>query len=119
MEPPRASTIEPSPFSSRAADLARRNKESKRYELIRKEAIASSPKLFSPRYVVYGHVAIVFGMGRSVIKGITYRNTDSESPTTRGVESDEKASSSVLGVTFGGNRRKNILCETIRDYKAI
>ena len=43
----------------------------------------------------------------------------SESPTTRGVESDEKASSSVLGVTFGGNPRKNILYGTIRDYKAI
>ena len=31
------------------------------------EATASSPKLLSPRYVVYGHVAIVFAMGRSVI----------------------------------------------------
>ena len=54
--------------------------------------IASSPKLLSPRYVVYGHVAIVFGIGRSVMKGITCCNTVSESPTTRGVESDEKAS---------------------------
>ena len=53
------------------------------------------------------------------MKGITCCNTVSESPTTRGVESDEKASSSVLGVTFGGNRRKNILYGTIRDYKAI
>ena len=119
MLPPRASTIELSPFSSRLADLASRIKESKRNELIRTEAIASSPKLLSPRYVVYGHVAIVFGMGRSVVQGITCCNTDSESPTTRGVQSDEKASSSVLGVTFGGNRRKNILHGTIRDYKAI
>ena len=119
MEPPRASTIELSPCSSREADLARRIKESKRYELIRTEAIVSSPKRLSPRYVVYGHVAIVFGMGRSVMKGITCCNTDSESPTTRGVESDEKASSSVLGVTFGGNRRKNILFGPIRDQKCI
>ena len=43
------------------------------------------------------------------MKGITCCNTDSESPTTRGVESDEKASSSLVGVTFGGNRRKNIM----------
>ena len=85
------------------------------------EATASSPKLLSPRYVVYGHVAIVFGMGRSVMKGMTCCNTDSESLTTslRGVENDEKASSSVLGVIFGGNRLKNILPGTIRDYKAI
>ena len=101
------------------ADLARRIKESKRDELIRTEAIASSQKLLSQRYVVYGHVAIVFSMGRSVMKGITCCNTVCESPTTRIVETDVKASSSVLGVTFGGNRRKNILCGTIRDYKAI
>ena len=101
MEPPRASTIELSPCSSREADLARRIKESKRYELIRTEAIASSPKLLSPRYVVYRDVAIVFGMGRSVMKGKKCCNTDSESPTTRGVESDEKASSSVFSCNMG------------------
>ena len=90
MEPPRASTIELSPFSSRAADLARRIKESKRSELIRTEAFASSQKLLSPRCVVCGHVAIMFGMGRRVMKGITCCNTVSEAPTTRGVASDEK-----------------------------
>ena len=50
---------------------------------------------------------------------ITCCDTDSESPTTRGVDSKEKASSSVLGVTFGGNRRKNILFGPIRGRKCI
>ena len=38
---------------------------------------------------------------------VTSCNTDSESPTRRGSASDETASSSVLGITFGGIRRKN------------
>ena len=47
----RASTIEPSPFSSKAADLNCQMKESKSYELITTDAIASQPTVLSQRYV--------------------------------------------------------------------
>ena len=67
-------------------------KESKRYELTTTDAITSQPKLSSPRYVVCGYVAIVFCMGRSVMNDIPCCNTDSQSTTTTGVESDETAS---------------------------
>ena len=52
---------------------------------------------------------------QGVMNDITCCNTDSESPK-RGVESDKTASSSVLGVIFEGNRRKNILFGPIRDF---
>ena len=75
----------------------------------------SAENIFTARYVVCGQVEIVFGMGMSVMNNTICCSTDSESPTTRGIESDDKASSSVLGVAFGGNRRKNVQFGPIPD----
>lgn len=80
-------------------------------------AIASQLKLSSPRYVE--HVAFVFGIGRSVMNDIRCCKTDSEPPTTKGIESNDTASSSVLGVILGGNRRRNFQFGQIRDRRYI